>query len=218
MQLVVGLGNPGSRYKTTRHNLGFMVVEHLAEKHGLKFKEESRFHAKVALWKREKESTLLILPQTYMNESGVAVREVVDYFQIKLSDILVAEDDVDINFGEVRFREKGSTGGHRGLESIETHLKSQSYARLRMGIGRGTKGTPIEAFVLEPFSEEENSSLKALIEAFSRLVEAWCEGGTLLFHRQLLMMKGENKKDEKGEKPAIRGDVHPEPDVERGCP
>lgn len=194
-----------------------MVVEHLAKRCGLKFKNESELCAKTALWKRENESTLLLLPQTYMNESGLAVRRAMDYFHVNRSDILVVTDDVAIRFGEVRFREKGSSGGHKGLLSIEETL-TQGFARLRLGVDC-SKEIPLENYVLSPFSEEEKSSLDDFIERASNLVEAWCFGGVLQVNKQLVLMKkGENKKNEKGENPAIRGDVHPESDAERRCP
>ena len=136
MYLMVGLGNPGSEYARTRHNAGFLVVQSLAEKWRAAWKYEKKFSARVAHAEREGRRVLLCEPQTYMNSSGEAVGSVMEFFRVPASRLLVAVDDADLPFGEIRLRPSGSSGGHHGLESIEQHVASREFARLRLGIGR----------------------------------------------------------------------------------
>ncbi len=198
-RLIVGLGNPGLRYRKTRHNLGWMVVAALAGKNNLSFKKESRLEAQVAHLRSENGSTHLLLPETYMNLSGRAVRGAMDVWKIRRRGLLVVLDDVAIPFGTMRIREKGGTGGHNGLLSIDEMLKSQDYARLRMGIGLPQDPIPLEAYVLRPFSEEEREALPEFIEGGVSVIESWCEG-SLQKAQELtssLRKSSEEKNDEK---------------------
>ena len=139
LYLIVGLGNPGIVYENTRHNVGFKVVKSLAKKYGLKFKDEKKFKAKVAKGNILGFEVYLLLPKTYMNESGVAVKKAKDYLKIDMKNILIVVDDADINFEEFRLKEDSASAGHKGLKSIQQHLNTQKYARLRVGIGREKK-------------------------------------------------------------------------------
>ncbi len=160
--LIVGLGNIGSEYHETRHNIGFMVLDALAEKQGLSL-ESDRLASTLTL--RYKGRILyLVEPSTYMNLSGKAVRYHLDKHGVELENILVITDDLSIKFGQVRMRAQGSAGGHNGLKSIEEHLKTQAYPRMRIGIGSEfSRGGQVD-YVLGKFSEEEQIVLPKIIE------------------------------------------------------
>lgn len=163
--MIVGLGNPGVKYALNRHNIGFIVVQAVAEKEGWNFKSEKQANATVTKGKIEGRPIHLLLPLTYMNESGRALRLYLEYHQIRDPVICVVYDDADIPFGEMRLRSKGSSGGHNGLKSIEAHLQTIHYGRLRMGIGRERQfGRPLADYVLENFSEEEQRELIKFVD------------------------------------------------------
>jgi PTH1 family peptidyl-tRNA hydrolase len=133
LKVVVGLGNPGSRYHGTRHNVGFAVVDVLASGPPVG-RWQSRFHAEVAEWLEDGRKVLLVKPETFMNLSGRCVREIVDYFQVPLGDLLVVCDDINLPLGKLRARARGTHGGHNGLRDIQNHLGTTEYARLRLGV------------------------------------------------------------------------------------
>ncbi len=174
--IVVGLGNPGAKYRYTRHNIGFLTVEALAAKANLSFKEEKRFEA-LAVKGRWRNTTLhLMMPLTYMNGSGHAVRRYLDYYQLPISQLLIVTDDVAFPFGEIRLKSQGSAGGHNGLKSIESYLGTQEYKRMRMGVGAPPKATEglamtLADYVLQPFSMPERESLEAFVTRGASLVE-----------------------------------------------
>ena len=135
VSLVVGLGNPGRQYEATRHNVGFMAVEAVADKYSMQFKG-SKQRADVARGTIDGRIVLLAEPLTYMNESGLAVSALVQYYRVDASRLLVVCDDIDLPFGTLRMRAQGSSGGQRGLQSIIQQLGSDRFARLRIGVGR----------------------------------------------------------------------------------
>jgi PTH1 family peptidyl-tRNA hydrolase len=159
----IGLGNPGKRYEKTRHNMGFLVVGAFANLQKWTFKLDKRFQAQVAKGQVEETSLHLLLPMTYMNESGQPVRRYLDFYKIDAEHILVVCDDIALPFGTMRLRKKGSAGGHNGLKSIETHLGTDHYARLRMGIGRDSRAGILSKYVLDDFSLEESAQLREVI-------------------------------------------------------
>ncbi len=160
--IFIGLGNPGAQYAMTRHNLGYLVVEAFASQLGWSLKEESQFNAKVAKGVVEQQAVHLLLPLTYMNLSGQAVRRYLDYFKIAVNQVLIIMDDIALPFGELKLRAMGTSGGHNGLKSIETSLGTSHYKRLRMGIGHpGEK--MLASYVLESFSLIEQQSLSQFI-------------------------------------------------------
>lgn len=163
MFLIVGLGNPGEEYAGTRHNLGFMVVDQIARKLGVSFRI-TRSKALMADVYRNQERILLAKPQTFVNQSGESIKIISDWFSLGCSSLLVIHDDLDIPFGEIRFKEGSSSGGHKGIESIIEYLGTKDFKRLRVGIGRppGRKD-PIE-FVLELFTNSEREELGSIIE------------------------------------------------------
>ncbi|MBM5808723.1 MAG: aminoacyl-tRNA hydrolase [Cyanobacteria bacterium M_surface_9_m1_291] len=135
LRLVVGLGNPGETYRATRHNVGFMALERLAARSGAGFRHQSRLHGLVAEVGQGERRLRLLLPQTFMNDSGRSIRAALDWFGFDPAQLLVVVDDMDLPLGKLRLRAAGSAGGHNGLRSTIQHLGSQGFARLRIGIG-----------------------------------------------------------------------------------
>ena len=173
--LIVGLGNPGREYQWTRHNLGFLVLEKLSETFGSKFKKSSLTNGVEALVKSHDRHVYLFMPQTYMNLSGTAVQRVLEKREIDLKNLLVVCDDVSIPFGTKRLRSKGSSGGHNGLKSIIHHLKSDQFARLRLGVGQ--PGGNMADYVLDEFSRTEKKQLPQFIDEAKESCLIWLEGG-----------------------------------------
>lgn len=167
IRLVVGLGNPGSQYQRTRHNLGFMTVDRVAERAGARFRA-SRFHAEVAALP---EGLTLMKPLTFMNRSGLAVGAWARYHRLRPEEVLVVCDDLDLPFGKLRLRAQGSAGGHNGLKSVIAELGSQAFPRLRIGIGRPQGAGSTVDWVLSPFSPQEAERLGTLLEAAAWAVE-----------------------------------------------
>ena len=168
MKLVVGLGNPGRRYERTRHNLGFLLLDRIAEARGIRIGDD-RCESLVGRGEWERESLVLAKPQTYMNHSGLAAAALVRRFQVRGANLVVAFDDLDLPFGRLRIRCGGSAGGHRGLGSILQHVADRDFVRLRIGIGRPPAGEDAVDYVLSRFSPEEQDSLD---DVLSRAVEA----------------------------------------------
>jgi PTH1 family peptidyl-tRNA hydrolase len=166
--IVVGLGNPGRRYAGTRHNVGFTVVERLAKGLGARLRRK-KYAARVADAVRNEERLVLAEPQTYMNLSGTAVRELADGYRVPASNVLVVADDLDIGLGQIRVRKSGSGGTHNGLRSVVAELGTPVFPRLRVGIGPLPERGDAEVFVLSPFSRRE---IPGLEEGLSRAGEA----------------------------------------------
>ena len=163
--LIVGLGNPGPKYAGTRHNIGFMAVEALATRWGGTWAEEKKFKARMNRVNVEGNAIHLCEPLTLMNLSGEAVGAVSDYYRIPPANVLVIVDDVDLAFGQLRLRPGGGTGGHNGLSSIEQHLASADYPRLRVGIGRPPgEGRELSGFVLGKFAGAETAALPGVLD------------------------------------------------------
>jgi peptidyl-tRNA hydrolase, PTH1 family len=168
----VGLGNPGSRYARTRHNLGFRVVELVAKRHGAT-KWKTKFDGK--LTEAASIAAIFLLPHTYMNDSGESVAPCAAFFRIPPSRILVVCDDLNLPFGRLRMRRSGSDGGHNGLKSIISALSSQDFPRLRMGIGRA-RGDAID-HVIGAFSKDEEAALPDIAERAANGVERFLSDG-----------------------------------------
>ena len=153
--LVVGLGNPGSKYHETRHNVGFMAIDLMAKELGLTFSEEKTFKAEVASTFLNGEKVYFVKPTTFMNLSGLAVRALLAYYNIPMEDFIVIYDDLDMEVGKLRFRQKGSAGGHNGIKSIIAETGTQEFDRIKIGIGRPQKGMTVVNHVLGKFSEDD---------------------------------------------------------------
>lgn len=169
MKLVVGLGNPGQRYRLSRHNAGFLVLDHLAQQHSISI-SQNLFDARVGKGKIDGTVAILAQPQTFMNLSGTAVRRLTDYFKIDIGDMIVVHDDLDLPFQTIRLKAGGGHGGHKGLISVIDHLGGPDFIRVRFGIGRPAHKTMVEEYVLQPFSEPEMEALPGLIRRASEAV------------------------------------------------
>lgn len=167
VRLIVGLGNPGPGYARTRHNVGFMVVDRLADRHGLRFNQK-KAHSLVARGEIGGSEVVLAKPQTYMNLSGGAVQGLLMVFGVKPTDLLVVYDDFDLPLGTLRLRPRGGPGTHNGMRSIVERLGTQEFPRLRLGIGPAGPADPQE-YVLSPFAEAEQPVIE---EACERAVAA----------------------------------------------
>jgi peptidyl-tRNA hydrolase, PTH1 family len=177
LHLIVGLGNPGAEYAQTRHNAGFLLVEKLALRWQTDWSNERKFQARMAKIERFGRRIWLCQPQTFMNLSGESVGELQGFYQVPLPNLIVAVDDADLPFGEIRLRPSGSSGGHHGLESIEQHLGSREFARLRLGIGRKNSARQIAGYVLGRFEPAENDLLEKVLERAANQVECWLTAG-----------------------------------------
>ena len=176
--LIAGLGNPGRDYARTRHNAGFMVLDRLADRWKATWTLEKRFKSRVARLERASRKLILCQPQTYMNASGEAVGPLAGFQKVPASRVLVVVDDADLAFGQLRLRPEGSSGGHHGLESIESHLGTQKYARLRVGIGRDDPAArEISGYVLSPFRQEEQALLEKVLQTAGEQIECWLAEG-----------------------------------------
>ena len=178
LRLVVGLGNPGSKYEGTRHNIGFMALERMASREGFSFRQQTKLHGLSAEYGISESRLRLLMPQTYMNDSGRAIRAALDWFGFTPEQLLVLVDDMDIPLGCLRLRAQGSAGGHNGLRSTIQHLGTQAFPRLRIGIG-APADNPAErrartvSHVLGSFSKAEqpevNAVLDGVLEAIHRI-------------------------------------------------
>jgi peptidyl-tRNA hydrolase, PTH1 family len=161
VKLIAGLGNPGIRYRMSRHNAGSLVLDQLALQQNISI-DQNLFDAHIGKGKIAGSPVLLVQPQTFMNLSGIAIRKLADYFRIDLEDLIVVHDDLDLPFQTIRLKAGGGHGGHKGLISIMDHLGGQDFIRVRFGIGRPARKTMVEGYVLEPFSKEEMGCLPQL--------------------------------------------------------
>lgn len=175
MKLVVGLGNPGSRYAGTRHNLGYLLCDLLARQFGAE-KASKKFAGSVAQCTVGTEKVLLLWPETYMNLSGRSVAEAVRFYRLPLSDVLVASDDFNLVLGQVRLRSGGSHGGHNGIRNIIERLGDDGFHRLRMGIGP-LAGRDAVSFCLNSFPTAERPSVEEMLERAARAAGTWIERG-----------------------------------------
>ena len=178
--LIIGLGNPGPGYEKTRHNVGFRVVAWFAKRHGIALRKAARISAEIGHGTIEGVSVGLVLPLTYMNSSGQAVRECVKAFKVPLKQLMVVVDDVAFPVGDLRLKEGGSSGGHNGLKSIEEHLGTSEYPRLRLGIGSpgGPKGNQdLADYVLGKFEKAEEELLPQVFDKAAEVLDCWIREG-----------------------------------------
>ncbi|MCO5386284.1 aminoacyl-tRNA hydrolase [Desulfosporosinus sp.] len=185
MKVIVGLGNPGSQYEETRHNIGFLLVNLLAEVHKLQFR--AKFQGSLAEGNIEGERLFLLKPQTFMNLSGRSVSELIHFYKIAQEDVLIVQDDMDLPLGKIRLRDQGSAGGHNGIKSIQAELGSEKLWRLKLGIGRPPKEWDPARYVLAPFVEDEFALLDDVLGRAEKASYLWIKGESEramnLYHR-----------------------------------
>lgn len=177
MKLIVGLGNPGKEYARTRHNVGWLALDELAKKLDFPaFKEDKKMGAEISAGKINTTKVLLAKPQTFMNRSGEAVAAIAKFYKIKPADIWIIQDDLDMPLGKIRVRNTGSSGGHKGIESIIRHLKTGDFSRMKIGIKPPEgQSVPAEAFVLQKFRKEEEKIIKDNIKRAVQEIETALE-------------------------------------------
>ncbi|MBR1874492.1 MAG: aminoacyl-tRNA hydrolase [Eubacterium sp.] len=171
MKMIAGLGNPGMKYAATRHNIGFDAITYMCDKYDIRLKTKEGF-AITGKGVIEGEQVLLIQPQTYMNESGRSIRAISDYYKVPKEDIVIICDDIHLLVGQIRVRPKGSAGGHNGLKSIISHLGSDEFTRIRVGVGETPEGGDQINHVLGRFSRDEESKLRDVFGLVDEAVSA----------------------------------------------
>ncbi|MCX8129846.1 MAG: aminoacyl-tRNA hydrolase [Clostridia bacterium] len=174
--IVVGLGNPGNKYDNTRHNVGFDTIDYLSAKHGIRI-TKLKHKALSGDGTISGQRVILVKPQTYMNLSGESVREIIEWYKIPLSNIILIYDDIDLAVGKIRVRPKGSSGTHNGMRSILYHVQSEEFPRIRIGIGRPPEGWALADFVLSKFNEQDRKLINASITNAADAVEAIIKSG-----------------------------------------
>lgn len=174
MKMIIGLGNPGPKYSDTKHNIGFITLDDWAHHNKLSF-NKSKFDALYTEERINGEKVLFVKPMTYMNDSGRAVRPLMDYFGVEIEDIVVVYDDMDMPPGRIRLRQKGSAGGHNGIKSLIQHLGTQDFNRIRIGVGRPAPNMTVIQHVLSPFPKEVHEdmlfSVKESVDAIADFIK-----------------------------------------------
>lgn len=174
MKLIVGLGNPGAKYEDTRHNIGFKVIDVLSYMMDIPL-NKTKFNGLFGQGQYRGEKVILLKPLTYMNLSGESVGPLVDYFDIDIDDVIIVYDDLDLPVGKLRIRKKGSAGGHNGMKSIIYHLRSDSFKRIRIGVGRPNGRKPIVDYVLEDFPKEEYDTMTQVVKDAAKACDSWLD-------------------------------------------
>jgi len=175
--IIVGLGNPGNEYEKTRHNAGFLVVDELAKKLSVNFKDVDSFQAEIAEGRIGEHKVILAKPWTFMNASGRTVSALAHFYKVEPKNIIIVADDVSLPLGTLRVRTEGSAGGHNGLKSVIEHLKTETFPRVKIGIDPQPINVPLEAWVLSRFSKDEMKLLSPVIDqAVDELIDAVQEG------------------------------------------
>lgn len=171
MYVIAGLGNPGTKYENTRHNIGFMVIDAVAEKKHISVTEK-KHRALIGKGMIGGERALLVKPQTFMNLSGESIREIIDYYKIEeKTELIVISDDISLPPGALRIRKKGSAGGHNGLKNIILHLGHDEFQRIRLGVGEKPSGYDLADYVLGHFNEEDRALIRESVEQAAEAVE-----------------------------------------------
>lgn len=169
MKLIVGLGNPGREYENTRHNMGFMAIDHIAKKYGVAIQKE-KFGGLYADFNYCGEKIILLKPQRYINLSGEVIKKYVDFYHVEIEDILIISDDLDLEFGRIRLRYQGGSGGHNGLKNIELHLHTKKYKRIKIGISNN-KEIDTKDYVLGHLSKDKLNVLETTFKQVEDIIE-----------------------------------------------
>ncbi|NLL80884.1 MAG: aminoacyl-tRNA hydrolase [Tissierellia bacterium] len=170
LYVVIGLGNPGKDYANTRHNAGFNTIDILSKKYNISI-NKIKFKAVFGEGNIGSEKVILVKPQTFMNNSGITVREIVDFYKLPIENIIIIVDDIDIDFATIRVKAKGSSGSHNGLKSIIYHIQSDEFPRVKIGIGKKHENQDLADFVLSRFSKDEQIDMEAAYLSAAEAVE-----------------------------------------------
>ena len=174
-KLIVGLGNPGSKYHETKHNVGFMLIDQLAKKQNVTFTHDKIFQAELASFFLNGEKIYFIKPTTFMNASGLAVRAFLAYYNLTVEDLIVIYDDLDMEVGKIRFRQKGSAGGHNGIKSIIKEIGTQEFDRIKIGIGRPKDKMTVVNYVLGKFDKEDEITILNTLDKVDKAVNYYLQ-------------------------------------------
>ena len=176
MYFIVGLGNPGRQYENTRHNIGFLTIDYLANKHNIDVKK-SKFKSLYGQGEISGQKVMLIKPQTYMNNSGEALKELRNFYKFDEDELIVIVDDIDIDFGKIRIKQKGSAGTHNGMKSIIYQLQYDTFPRIKVSVGKKPDYMNLANFVLSGFSEKEVEIIREEIKLASQAIETMLDSG-----------------------------------------
>ena len=178
MKLIVGLGNPGSKYEHTRHNIGFQIIDQCARMMNIPLTND-KFKGLFGFATINGEKVFLLKPMTFMNLSGESVRPLMDYYKMEIDDLLVIYDDLDLPPGKIRLRQKGGHGGHNGIRSLIAHLGTDEFKRIRVGIGRPEKGEQVANYVLSTFSPSDKIEIEKATKLATEACESWLSNSFL---------------------------------------
>ena len=175
VKMIVGLGNPGSKYDKTKHNIGFMAVDRFVNNIDINFTEDKNFKALIGSSFINGEKIYFVKPTTFMNNSGIAIKALLTYYNISIDDLLVIYDDLDMEVGKIRFRQKGSAGGHNGIKSIIAHLGSQEFDRIKIGIGRPKQGMTVINHVLGKFDKDDDITIDNTLDKVVNAIDFYLQ-------------------------------------------
>ncbi|MCC9825154.1 aminoacyl-tRNA hydrolase [Streptococcus agalactiae] len=175
VKMIVGLGNPGSKYNDTKHNIGFMAVDRIVKNLDVNFTEDKNFKAEIGSDFINGEKIYFIKPTTFMNNSGIAVKALLTYYNISIKDLIIIYDDLDMEVGKIRFRQKGSAGGHNGIKSIIAHLGTQEFDRIKVGIGRPNGRMTVINHVLGKFDKNDEIMISNTLDKVDNAVNYYLQ-------------------------------------------
>lgn len=175
VKMIVGLGNPGSKYEKTKHNIGFMAIDNIVKNLDVTFTDDKNFKAQIGSTFINHEKVYFVKPTTFMNNSGIAVKALLTYYNIDITDLIVIYDDLDMEFSKLRLRSKGSAGGHNGIKSIIAHIGTQEFNRIKVGIGRPLKGMTVINHVMGQFNTEDNIAISLTLDRVVNAVKFYLQ-------------------------------------------
>lgn len=175
VKMIVGLGNPGSKYEKTKHNIGFMAIDNIVKNLDVTFTDDKNFKAQIGSTFINHEKVYFVKPTTFMNNSGIAVKALLTYYNIDTTDLIVIYDDLDMEVSKLRLRSKGSAGGHNGIKSIIAHIGTQEFNRIKVGIGRPLKGMTVINHVMGQFNTEDNIAISLTLDRVVNAVKFYLQ-------------------------------------------
>ncbi len=175
VKMIVGLGNPGSKYEKTKHNIGFMAIDNIVKNLDVTFTDDKNFKAQIGSTFINHEKVYFVKPTTFMNNSGIAVKALLTYYNIDITDLIVIYDDLDMEVSKLRLRSKGSAGGHNGIKSIIAHIGTQEFNRIKVGIGRPLKGMTVINHVMGQFNIEDNIAISLTLDRVVNAVKFYLQ-------------------------------------------